>query len=87
MASSYRKSVAVPDGWADAAVRGIVGLCAGFVALNTKEWLDSGQMDILGCAIDGAWVGGVTFVFNAILIVTSGGARRTDDRVAMPVGR
>lgn len=87
MASSYRKSPAVPDGWADVAVRSIVALCAGFVALNLKEWLDSGQMDILGCAIDGVWVGGVTFVFSAILMVTSRGARQTNDRVAVPAGR
>ena len=59
--------VTVPGGWDDVFVRTVMTAVVAFVALLLKEWLDSREWDAPACAIDGAWVGGGTFVLNAIL--------------------
>jgi hypothetical protein len=86
MSNNPRKSLAAPDGWADVFVRTVIVFVVAFVSLNLKEWLDVGLFDIPACAIDAACVAGGTFVFYAILALTSRGAR-TQDRLAVPAAR
>jgi len=59
--------IGVPAGWDDVVVRTVKAAVVAFVALNLKEWLDSGEWDAPACAIDAAWVAGGTFVLNAVL--------------------
>jgi hypothetical protein len=61
------KQIAVPGGWDDAFVRTAIAAVAAFVALVLKEWLDTREWDVPGCAIDAAWVSGGVFALNAIL--------------------
>jgi hypothetical protein len=87
MSNSPSKSLAAPDGWADVFVRTVIVFVIAFVSLNLKEWLDVGLWDIPACAIDAACVAGGTFLVYAILAVASRGARRTQDRLAVPAAR
>ena len=87
MSNSRKKSLAVPDGWTDVFVRTLTVLLVAFVTLNVKEWVETREFDILACAIDAGCIAAGTFLFYAILAVTSGGARRTEERLAVPAGR
>jgi hypothetical protein len=87
MANSRKKSLAVPDGWADVFVRTLIVLVVAFVTLNLKEWFETREWDIPACAIDAGCIAAGTFLFYAILSVASGGARRTQDRLAVPAAR
>jgi hypothetical protein len=87
MSNSRRKSLVVPDGWADVFVRTLIALVVAFVTLNLKEWMETREWDIPACAIDGSAIALGTFVFYAILEIAAGGARRTEDRVAVPAAR
>jgi hypothetical protein len=85
MAKSPKKSLAVPDGWADVLVRTLTTVIVAFVVLNLKEWLETHEWDLPAVAIDSACVAGGIFLFNAILTAASRTARRTDnDRVIVP---
>lgn len=86
MSNSRRKSLAVPDGWADVFVRTLTVLVIAFVALNLKEWFETNEWDIPACAIDASTIAVATFLFYAILEIAAGGARRTD-RIAVPAAR
>lgn len=59
----------VPVGWADVVVRTAKVAVIAFLALQFKEWLDTRELDIPGCATDAAWVAGASFVMNAILLL------------------
>jgi hypothetical protein len=69
----------VPSGWADVVVRTAKVAVIAFLALQFKEWLDTRELDIPGCAIDAAWVAGGTLALNAILLLAnaSPGRRRS----------
>ena len=87
MSNSRKKSLAVPDGWADVLVRTLIVLPVSFVALSLKEWLETHELDILACSIDAASVAAGMLLIYAILMVTSGGTRRTEDPLAAPAAR
>ena len=59
--------IGVPAGWNDVIVRTVKVALVAFLALVLKEWMETREWDLPPCAIDGAWVAGGTFVFNAIL--------------------
>ena len=70
---SQRKGLrlAVPTGWADVLVRTLKAALVAFVALQLKEYLDVGELDIPGWVIDGGWVAGVAFLLNTVLMWAS----------------
>jgi hypothetical protein len=84
--SNNRKSFAA-DGWADVFVRTLTILFVAFVTLNVKEYVETQEWDVLACAIDAGCIAAGTLLFYAILEVTSGGARRTEDRMTVPASR
>jgi hypothetical protein len=65
---SKRFGLGVPTGWADVGVRAAKAAVIAFVALQTKEWLDTSMLDIPGCGVDALWVGGLTLAVDAILM-------------------
>jgi hypothetical protein len=87
MSNSHRKSLVAPDGWPDVFVRTLVALVVAFVTLNLKEWFETNEWDIPACAIDAATIGVATFLFYAILAIAVGGARRSENRLAVPAAR
>jgi hypothetical protein len=87
MSNSHRKSLVAPDGWADVFVRTLIVLVIAFVTLNLKEWFETNEWDIPACAVDAATIAVGTFLFYAILSIAAGGARRTEDRLAVPAAR
>lgn len=87
MSNSPKKSLAVPDGWADVFVRTVTVLLIAFATLNLKEYVETQEFDVLACAIDSSCIAAGTFLFYAVLAVTSGRAGRTDERLPVPAGR
>jgi len=87
MSNSRKQSLAVPEGWADVFVRTLTVLLVSLVSLTVKEWVETREFDILACTIDAGCIAAGTFLFYAVLSVTSGGARRTEDRLAVPAAR
>ena len=87
MSNSNKKPLAVPSGWADVFVRTLTVLLVAFVTLNLKEWLETQEFDILACAIDAACIAIGTFVFYALLVLTTGHTRRAEEHLPVPAGR
>ena len=87
MLNSLKKSLAVPDGWADVCVRTLTVLLVAFVTLNVKEYVETQEFDVLACAIDAACIAGGTFLFYALLAMTLGRPERTEERLPAPAGR
>ena len=87
MSNNRKKSLAVPDGWADVFVRTLTVLLVAFVTLNVKEWMETREFDILACAIDAVWIAVGMFLVWAILTVASGVRHRTEERLAVPSSR
>ncbi len=87
MSNNSKKSLAVPDGWADVFVRTLTVLLVAFVTLNLKEWMETREFDVLACAIDAACIAAGMFLWYAILVVASGAKQQTDERLAVPSRR
>ena len=83
MSKNSKKSLAVPDGWADVVVRTLTVLLVAFVTLNVKEWVETREFDVLACAIDAACIAAGTFLCYAILMVASGGRQENEARLAV----
>jgi hypothetical protein len=87
MSNSRRKSIMVPDGWTDVFARTLTVLFLAWVTLNLKEWFETNEWDVPACTIDAACVAAGTFLFYAILALTAGGTRRTEERLTVPAAR
>jgi hypothetical protein len=62
----------IPRGWGGVIARSIMALIAGFATLVLKEYMDTKELDLLPCFLDGVWIAGGMFVLSALLLITSG---------------
>ena len=65
MASAARPHSDHPLTWTALAIRSIRVALVAFLVLQVKEWVDAGRLDTLSTSIDGALIGGGTFLLHA----------------------